>query len=204
MNVSRIIVTTALIMVVCTGCKVRRISDGKPPRDGVVVSEQNDSRFGKIRTEQHYREGKQVYTKGQFGNGRLAFERFNDIAGGMLDSTAWFFPSGTLFYTIVTSDERMIMFKEYSEDGALRAASDTVVSNEFYPDGKRSGTTRFENGAVISIERWHQNGRRAEVSEWRNDRRNGRYDVWDSAGRALISEWYVNGTRKKSKNLKQR
>jgi antitoxin component YwqK of YwqJK toxin-antitoxin module len=203
MNIPRIMMIAALFALLCTGCKVRRISDGKPPRDGVVVSQRNDPRFGMIRTEQHYREGKQVYLKGEYGDGRLAFERFNGIAGGTLDSAAWFFPSGALFHTLVTTDERIIRYKEYFEDGALRIDSDTTVNNEFYQSGKKYVVIRYENGSVVSIERWFENGKHAEVSEWRNERRHGRYETWDSTGRSLINERYVNGTMKARKNTEQ-
>lgn len=182
------------IVIAVSGCKVRTISDGKPPRDGVLKMEVTDPKYGVLKTEEQYREGHLVFVEGRFQNGSIAFQRLPMIDNYDLDTTVWFYPSGKMFYQHVSSDDRTIFFKELFEDGAVRIVSDTSISNEFYPDGTKNCTIKYQNGFVVSIDGWYRNGKRREQSEWLNDARHGIRREWDSTGRLTVNEKYQRGT----------
>lgn len=197
MNTLRSLVVISIVLLLTDGCTIRRISDGKPPRDGVVQKEVQDPRYGTLRTEDHYKDGRLVYSKGLYRNGVVVFERFPNRGEGGLDSSVWFFPSGTLYYMLIGSDDRIIRFREFFENGAVRIVSDTSQTDEFYRSGRPSARLRSQNGSIVAIDHWFENGRKAEYSEWLNDQRHGIRNEWDSLGRQTVRERYEHGVRLK-------
>jgi antitoxin component YwqK of YwqJK toxin-antitoxin module len=189
-----IIIAAVMLLFTANGCKVRTVSQGKPPRDGVVTKEVNDAKYGKIKEELFYREGRLEYVQGTFDNGKRAYEKYLVPHDGIVDSTVWFYPSGALNFTIVSADERILRFKELYENGAVRMISDTSESNEFYIGGQKNCRILYENSSVISIERWFENGKRMEYSEWQHELRHGKHQEWDSTGRSVINDKYQRGT----------
>jgi antitoxin component YwqK of YwqJK toxin-antitoxin module len=186
------IICVLLMLFAAAGCKVRTISQGKPPRDGVFKRNIVDPKYGTLHTEEHYQDGVLKYVKGNYRNGVRAFERFKDANR---DSSIWFFPSGPMNYCIVSINDRVMSFRELYESGAVKLESDTSVSREYYPGGEKNCTIRYKDGLVVSIERWYENGRRQELSEWLNDQRHGRRFEWDETGKQTVKEYYVNGER---------
>lgn len=183
----------AVLMIGVSSCKVRTISDGKPPRDGSMKKEISNPKYGPMQSEEHYRDGRLELVEGRYTNGTLAFKRYPPSGENDLDTTIWYYPSGQLYYHHVSSDDRIMHFKEYFEDGALKIESDTSISNEYYQNGTKNCTIRYSNGFVVQIERWHENGTMVERSEWRNDVRHGVRREWDSTGTQIVSERYVHG-----------
>jgi antitoxin component YwqK of YwqJK toxin-antitoxin module len=194
MRMRSIAVALVVVMIVSAGCKVRRISDGKPPHDGVVKKEVKDPRYGTMQAEDHYRDGRLYYSRGFYSGGTTAFERFWHPNEFVVDSTVSYFPSGKMSSVMISSDNLILSFREYFEDGATRIVSDTSRNDEFYHNGTKSCTILFRNGMAESIERWYENGRRMELSEWKNDQRHGKRFEWDSAGRQTVKEFYRQGT----------
>ncbi|MCK9410263.1 MAG: hypothetical protein M0R68_14140, partial [Bacteroidetes bacterium] len=198
MKILSVFIVAVILVIVSAGCKVRRISDGKPPKDGVVLRETIDQKYGPIHAEDHYRDSRLRYVKGTYSSGTLAYERFLNREVGRLDSTAWYFPSGQLMFTMVLGYDRMLFFTEYYENGTVRVHSDTTKSNEFYLSGKKNCTIVYQNGFIVLIERWYENGKKLELSEWKNDQRHGKRCEWDSTGRLTVNEFYAQGKLKNS------
>lgn len=194
MRIRSIAAVLVVVVILSAGCKVRKISDGKPPRDGVVKKELNDPRYGTIQAEDHYRDGRLYYSKGFYGSGATAFERFWHPNENVVDSMVSYFPTGKVNYVMVSSDNRILSFREYFEDGVTKIVSDTSRSDEFYHNGTKSCTILFQNSMTVSIERWYENGKRMEYSEWKNDQRHGKRFEWDSAGQQTVKEFYRQGT----------
>jgi antitoxin component YwqK of YwqJK toxin-antitoxin module len=185
----------ALLIIFCalilTGCTVRRISDGKPPKDGVVQREMVDQIHGPLRGEDRYENGVLVRTEMRFKNGKRALERFY----GVNDSTVYYFRTGHTMHILVTNVQGIISYRENFEDGTVRIESDTSYTTEYYRNGTIASRMQYQNGLITTVDRWFENGKRAEHSEWLNDARNGKRMEWDSTGRVLIDERYEHNVK---------
>lgn len=180
-----------LFALLLTGCTVRRISDGKPPKDGVVHREMQDPLHGPLQGEDQYQNGVLVRTEMRFRNGVKAFERFY----GMNDSTVNYYPTGRTMHILVSNEQNIVSFQEFYDDGAVKVISDPVLNTEYYRNGAVASRMQFKNGLITTIDRWFGNGRRAEHSEWLNDARHGQRIEWDSTGRIVVNERYTHNVK---------
>jgi antitoxin component YwqK of YwqJK toxin-antitoxin module len=106
-----------------------------------------------------------------------------------------YFRSGQLRLLLVMNDTNRVLMRGYYENGALEAYGDTATSIEYFDNGKKRSETMSKTGQIYKVVRWFRNGKKQEESEWWNDKRNGRWRQWDSAGNRIRNELYRNGTK---------
>ncbi len=185
-----------VLMFAAAGCKVRTISEGKPPRDGVYKTTRTDF-FARqkrdLEAEEHYRDGKMVKLIAWFDNGKTAFEYHTRSETREYDSTISFFRNGRTRVIMVWQDTNRVFYREYYENGFLKTRADSELNEEFFESGQKKLSSTFKNGEIVLVRRWHENGKLKELGEWKNDRRNGKWIEWDTAGNVTRNDLYRDG-----------
>lgn len=184
-----------IVLLSTSGCKIRTISDGKPPHNGVFKREIENSPFGKLTSEEHYVDGQLRYVKTKYDNGNTAYERFITDGIRQYDSNVSYYRNGQLQTAFSFDGDKVLQLKEYYENGSLKGLSDTTMSEEFYENGHKKTQTLFRGGQVIKISKWFSTGKPKEAADWWKDKRNGQWKEWDSTGKQTRNERYKDNIK---------
>ncbi len=188
-----LLVFIACLVITANGCKIRRISDGKPPKNGIFTGTDKGVTGEKMFVEKEYRDGEMIRETIRFQNQQLASERFLKAGGRTTDSLRLYYRSGQLQSMMVANDSDRIFVRGYFENGMLQFAGDTAASVEYYESGHVKYRTELQKRQIYRVLQWYENGTAKELSEWQNDKRNGRWIKWDSTGAMIHNELYDNG-----------
>ncbi|MFA6456005.1 MAG: hypothetical protein WCW40_04220 [Bacteroidota bacterium] len=186
------LIVLCVAFMVC-GCKIRTISDGKPPKDGVIKSTRKMMNGETMEMEEHFKNSQLVREVMRFDNKNLAYERFFRTDEHPTDSMRNYYRNGQLSLLLVMNDTNRVILRGYYENGTLQAYGDTAKNIEYFDNGKKQSETLSKTGQIYKILRWYRNGLKAEESDWWNDRRNGIWREWDSTGTTVRNERYRDG-----------
>lgn len=194
-SVFRIILIVLITLLLSFGCKIRRVSDGKPPRDGVMTKTRKEITGEIMSVEEEYKEGLLVSETVRYADSTIASERFLRVLDRPTDSMRSYYRNGRLQFLLVSNDTDRIYMKGYFEDGALQIVGDTSSTIEYYENGNKKFSSLMRRRQIYQVNEWYQNGKLREMSEWWNDKRNGKRIAWDSTGKLVTNELYKDGVK---------
>lgn len=163
-----------VIVMLLYGCRIYR----KIPENGIAYSERYNIVFRDVLdVEDHFVDGRLTRSLAYHANGIVAVDMRSN--GGNPDSvrTDYYYSNGQkMRETLLISDTLML-------------------ENDWYDDGMQRLSFVLGANNYQLVRRWHANGIRSEESEWRGNKRNGKFIEWDSSGRKTRNESYHHGVK---------
>lgn len=173
----RILLIIIIGIVLFSGCKPRTKHDNEIPENGVVKRKVTLRAYpGKeLEVENEYRNKQLVRNQVYYPNGKT-MNRYV-----LIDSAAWKWEMDA-----------------YYESGAMRSRSIASTDSfrketDWYDNGQVQTDFTRRGGNKDSVVHYFRNGVKKEIAEFLDNKRNGRWQEWDSLGHQTRNEVYRNG-----------
>lgn len=198
MKISTLIIIVGVIFTI--GCTVRQQQES--PRDGITVTTEQvtNSPSDSYKKVTYSRDSLPYKELGYFDNGNRMYEMYySRIDTQRIAAFINYFRDGELASMNIIDGDRIVARYAFYPDGRIQSRHDGFrgIEEVWNQHGKLQKTIEYAGKNPKRVMQWHANGTIAEVSEWHNENREGRWFQWDSLGNQTRKERYAMGKLKK-------